>query len=141
MELGIVLPGLGSRVVKVPFSCPCCRSEYVIEFDIDRAKHQILESGNATFQEMITVIAAYKKIKGYDRIPTWDSVHRPRALAASKKLLRFFKKTAAPVEIAIECIEDSYEQARRQGWLEMFTLETVVKRAPDWILDKQKRRG
>ena len=140
IDLAIGVPS-GSPVVTFKLECPCCDSPLTLEVDISRSKHKLVEDFKSSYGDLMAVVEGYKRVRGYDKIPTWNSMYMRRNMSTAKKLLRFFRKTAAPVEIAIECIEDANERARREGWGDNFTLETVVKRAPDWILDKQKRRG
>lgn len=138
-DLGMEVP-TGSPVVKFHVECPCCDAPITLEVDIQKSKHRILDNFKADFSAMMMVVEAYKRIKGYDRIPTWDQSYRGRAMAAAKKLLRFFRKLQDPVGVAIEAMGDLQDKAFRENWGDKFNLESAVKLAPDWLIGKQKAR-
>ena len=71
---------------------------------------------------------------------TWWETHGRRAMAAAKSLLRFFRKagTDGAVTLACECITDLAVEAERKGF--SWTIETAVKRAPEWLAGKMKEK-
>jgi len=116
--------------------CPQCSHTLNVRINLLTYEHKVVSEPKAGFGERMKLIEAYKRAKGYDRIPTWDAQHRARALKVAGQILQFFRKVDDPVGIACECIEDIAKRAHKEHWT--WTLETIHKRAPDWLLEKQK---
>jgi hypothetical protein len=71
------------------------------------------------------VIEKYKEVKGFKDIPNWDKEFYPRFSKSAKALL-----SLTTLEEAIFCIEPIGIFCDSKDW--EWTLETVVKKFPDW---------
>ena len=125
------------QLVNYPIVCCNCKEETVIQVNLWNGEHKIIKNSEVKLGlwKMKSMVEGYKDIKGSDTMPTWDKAHAPRAMAAAKRILRFFSKLEDPVGVSIECLEDTAKQAKEQGWT--WTIETVLKRADKWLADKQ----
>lgn len=123
------------QLVNYPVKCSCGETT-ILQVNLFNGQHEILKKPGPGSGPIMAIVGHYKKLKRYDTIPTWDKDYRPRACAVAKKILHFFRKLEDPVGVAMECMNDLSLKAEREGWY--WTLETVVKRAPDWIVEKSK---
>jgi len=126
---------LAAFVHKIAFDCPSCKQALTFKLDLSTMKHEIREVPASTFGEKMRLITHFKRLKGYDKLPNWDQQYRGRAMSAATKILKFFAMLDDKVGIAIECLNDIHRIAEKDGW--DWTLETVAKRAPDWLIRKQ----
>ena len=76
------------------------------------------------------VVEHYKKVKKYDTIPNWDKEHFARATASAKRIL----SQADDETQACDAITKigNYHDNEGLSW----TIETIVKKYPDWKLGK-----
>ncbi len=124
------------QIAKYKVPCECGEFKEV-EVNLFTGEHRIISPIKPTgFAELKAVTDHYKKLKGFDQIQTWDKLYRPRAFAAAKKLLNFFSKHEAPIDLIRELLADINTESVRIGY--SWTLETAVKRAPDWLAGKIK---
>ena len=124
--------------VKIPFGCPDCNAKFNMLWDPTRAKHEFKRVPDSTFGEKVRLIGVYKGLKGYDKLPSWDRLHRGRAMKIAGKILKFFSMLDKGDEVAAECLVGIHDRAKREGW--NWTLDTVVKMAPDWLIAKQGKK-
>lgn len=125
------------QIVKIPIPCHNCGEENAVEVNLFTGEHKQLKPPPvAGFRELIALVDHYKRLKGFDAFPTWDSQYKGRSMKAAKQILRFFRKLPEPVEVARECISEISARATKEGW--SWTIETVVKMAPDWLAAKAK---
>lgn len=80
------------------------------------------------------VVEHYKKVKKYDTIPNWDKEHFARATASAKRILSQIDDETQACD-AITKI-GSYHDNEGLSW----TIETIVKKIPDWKLGKLKSK-
>lgn len=73
------------------------------------------------------IIEAYKQIKGYSTQPDWDKYHYKRHSAPAKRLY----------EAAGQDWQEAMKWVSQQGYCD-WTLETVVKKLPEYIKSKGK---
>ncbi len=126
------------KVVKIPGKCPGCNEKIIVEADLFNATIKIiLAKAPAKFGEKMRVVTAYKKLKGLDKLTTWDGAYRGRALKAVGKILHLFRKLEDPVGVAIELINETEEIAEKQSWTG-WNLDSCAKRAGEWLAEKNK---
>lgn len=132
---------------KVIYEVPCaggCGTVNQVEVNLFTGEHKHLKPKGTvtwTYGQKWAVVEKYKELKGFTKEthPSWDLKNRPRFLKAATSLLDRFAALPDPVAIAIEAVEATHEAAsdpRSGGW--SWTLETVDKRADEWLLKKQK---
>lgn len=128
----------------VTYDVPCgdCGATTKLEVNLFDGRHRVLKTSGAgghwTFRQKQDVVEYFKGLKGYTRelMPTWDAKYRGRAFKAVGELLDFLAVLPDPVAVAKEALLDLDAEAKKGGWT--WTLETAVKRAPEWLLTKQK---
>jgi len=76
------------------------------------------------------LVEHYKKIKKYDTIPNWDKEHFARATASAKRILSQADDETQSCKAITEI--GSYHDNAGLSW----TIETIVKKFPDWKLGK-----
>ena len=93
-------------------------------------------SDNKGFEKKLTsiqiVVEHYKKIKKYDTLPNWDKEHFARASASAKRILSQIDNEAQACDAITK--SGSYHDNAGLSW----TIETIVKKIPDWKLGKLK---
>lgn len=124
------------QIVNYPVPCECCGEVTTLQVNLFTGEHKTLTKIKTNGRDMWHLVETYKKIKGYDTMPTWDKINRPRHMAAAKKILIFFAPLEDPIGIAKECMAETDERAKKEGW--SWTLETILKIADRWLLEKQK---
>lgn len=117
--------------------CPDCKHEIKVELNTFTAEHKILDSFKPGFENLRAIVEHYKKLKGYDQIPTWDGTNRARAMKAAKSLLYFFRKLQDPVDVIKEYLSDTDAKCKRETW-KGWTIEGTIARADEWLLSKMK---
>ena len=126
------------KLVKIPVKCPGCKDDLVIEANLFTNEFKlVLKAKPAGFGMKLEVVAHYKKVKGLDKVSTWDGSYRGRAIKAATKILYVFRKLVDPVSVAIELINDTEETARNKAWAD-WNLDSCGSRAGQWLADKQK---
>lgn len=128
-------------VVTYQVPCGCgCKAVTAVEVNLINGEHRVLRpKGESTYGEKWQIVLHYKALKGYDKLPTWDRLHKARAMKGAKQILAFFACLPDPVGVAKECMDDTAKRAQAGGW--PWTLETILKVGPDWLIDKQKKIG
>lgn len=132
------------QVVTYDVPCEECKAVRKIQVNLWNGEHKLLKTktvGSWTYGQKWAVVSRYKELKGFTRelFPNWDVKNRGRFLKVAGNLLDRFASLADPVAIAIEALEATHEAAsdpRSGGW--NWTLETVDKRADEWLAKKQK---
>lgn len=131
--------------VQIDVPCACCKAVAKVKINTWTGEYEIVkppkskEAAGAKFAARQRVLSRYMELKGITKnnMPTWEAQYRGRAFKAIDKLLGLFSALPDPVGVAIECLEESREQADRKGW--NFNLEAIAyNRAPEWLLQKQK---
>ena len=122
----------------IKLECQSCRAAHVLTLNTYTAKHQWKLKPVGTYLELWAIVEHYKKLKGYDKMPTWDREYKGRALKCSGKIYRFFDQLGKPVSVAKEMMDDINQRAKREGW--NWNLETIRKLADSWLADKQKEK-
>ena len=126
------------KIVKIPGKCPGCNEKIIVEANLFTAQIKIiLAKAPAKFGEKMRVVTHYKKLKGLDKLTTWDGAYRGRALKAVGKILHLFRKLEDPVGVAIELLNDTEDIAHKQSWTG-WNLDSCAKRAGEWLADKAK---
>ncbi len=129
------------KEVKIPAKCPGCKESLFVRINLFTMKLLgiVMAKPPAKFGEKMRVIAHYKKLKGLDKITTWDGAYRGRALKAVGKILHLFRKLDDPIGVAIELITETEDRASAQQWSD-WNLDTCAKRAGEWLAEKNKPR-
>ena len=129
-------PWLNEANVQV--KCPECSADITVRINLLTYEHKVLTEPKASFGDRMKLISVFKDLKGYNRIPTWDAQNRGRALKAAGRILYFFRKLEDPVGVSIECLNETFSRAQKEGWTDRYQIETVLKLASDWLLAKLK---
>jgi hypothetical protein len=130
------------KLVIIPVGCVDCGHENKVEVNTFTWEVKILPTkpkSGWTFKQKWEIVWRYKELKGYtpQNMPGFDKVYKPRAMKAAGGLLDFFGPMQGdPVVLSIECMEDVARTASKEGW--NWEIETVVKRAKDWLAAKQQ---
>jgi hypothetical protein len=123
--------------INITVDCPECNEKLQVFLNTFTAEHYVKRLVKpANYFQLLEVVEHYKAIKGFDKFPTWDSTHKPRAMKAAKMLLRFFKRLEDPLGVAKECISEKGEEFSAKGL--SWSLETIFQHAPEWLLRKVK---
>ena len=78
------------------------------------------------------IVVFYKKIKNYDSIDNWDDHHFARASKSAKAIL----EQVGNLEQSFVCMKEVGDYCDKQKLC--WTIETVVKKFPEWKLGKLK---
>lgn len=127
------------KEIKIIVKCTACGEEHQMKVNLFNGTHTFKSMPAGTYVEKLAIIIHYKRLKGFDKMPNWDKVHKPRAMKSAKLVFRFFSDLEDPVDVAREIMDDTCKRAEREGW--NWTLETIVKMAPEWLVDKQKGKA
>jgi hypothetical protein len=124
--------------VQIPVQCGCgCKVTTTLLVNLWTGENRILKAKGPTgYAEKMAIIDHYKKLRGYDKLPSWDRAHKPRAMKRAGELLAFFSMLEDPVGVAKECLTSIFNECQQKGWA--FFFEKVNERAPDWLIQKQK---
>jgi len=125
------------HILKLELKCLSCDEKHQLTLNTMTAQHK-WKREPIPYGDLWEIVVQYKKLKGYDTLPNWDRQYKGRALKRAGQIYRFFKMLKEPVEVSQECLEYVHQRAEREHWT--WTLETVVKMAPDWLVAKQKGR-
>ena len=123
--------------LKMALRCESCGADHVLTL-LPRAKHTWKLKPASTYPEKMALVKHYKILKEYDRFPTWDQLHKGRAMKRAGQIYRFFAILKDPVGVSKECMTDINRRADKEGW--NWNLETILKMAPDWLTKKQGGR-
>ena len=126
------------KEVNLPVKCSSCGESATIRVNLWTGDYKQLPPAAekpARFADLSRVVDAYKSLKGFDRFPTWDKMYRARAMAAAKKLLRFFARLTDPAGVSMECMQEKAGEFKKANL--HWSLETIVAHAPDWLARKQ----
>lgn len=117
--------------VKLATKCPHCDNGLELNFNSWTHELKLCVPDVTPYRDKMAVVEHYKKVKGYDKVKTWDQTHRARAFGYAKALLAACAAEAVPVTAAKGAIDWASEEGRRKGldW----NLGTVVKWAPDFL--------
>lgn len=126
------------QIVNYPVRCECCGETTTLQVNLFTGEHKILKKPeDFSYRQKWDIVEHYKKVKGFDTIPTWDKTNKGRALKAAKAVLKFFAVVNDPVGVAKECLSETAEKYKQHDWF--WNLEMIPTRiAPEWILEKQK---
>lgn len=127
------------QLVKYPVKCQCgCKAVTTIEVNLFNGEHTIVKPAlESNYLEKWEIVSHYKTLKNFDKYPTWDKLHKQRAMKRAGEILRFFGMLEDRIGVAKECMTETNKRAVDGGW--NWTLETITKIGPDWLAAKEKK--
>ena len=138
-ELPIASEPTSATTVEFPVPCWCGCGETTrvrVEFGKHMTWKALPPEPGPGYARLTDVVEHYKKVKGFDKLRTWDGSHRGRAMRAAKQIRHFLRRTAEPVELARELIDDTAKELGTKGL--SWSIETCFSRSGEWFARKQK---
>jgi len=105
-----------------------CTKTVYIEGTHNRKKDNIQKKEASLLPYIQKIIELYKQLKGYDKQADWDKYHFKRHTRAAKELY----------EMAGDDSPEAMEWVSKQRYAD-WTLETVIKKLPDYRKSKQQQ--
>jgi len=117
--------------------CPECSHTFKITVNTWTGEHTVLAEFKAGYGQLMAVVEHYKKLRGFDLIPTWNGTYKARAMAAAKRILNFLRKLDDPVDVAKEYLSELQDRCQRENW-KGWSIERAAKDVDHWLAGKQE---